>query len=1496
MMEHKPLTAYQMILGLSTDDTAPDHYQLLHLEHFENDEQAIRDSAITANAELLKWQNSEYYTDVHRLMDEVAVARDLLLDAKQKAKYDARLRRHLGIREPKPDAEVKLPNPYQKMLGLAEEITAPDHYQLLGLEHFEEDEQAIRNGAFDADLKLLEWQASKYQQAAARLADEVTLARDVLLDAKQKADYDAGLHRQLGVESPETVTEAVPPGEHDEGLGVAVEPAEPEYGQLVAEEVVEKEPLPPVVDTQEAATCPSCSRATPAAESWAPISVTIKENGDLDSSVCHIRQSRSLTHLRLSIRADRLDWRQPASGYYFSRQAAVLIAVGVFLVPMIFCLLLQLLTTNNCLAPVIALNAIAPMAAAVTWWFYVPKVASAEEAAWLLIVPHLLSGQRAKDHLSFIEGLAEASEARLRQPSPRRDSMLVALAEARLRRETAEKRGPVVQNCVAKAREFASKGLVPSTTVGMLFRLAIADQLVLGTDGQQLLPLLRQLLDDCLGNRLPLRCLDIALGGVQQADHLAPTDLSQSLFWCCEVCRERGLSAADMFALTTKSKSLSQFFSVMPASTSSASALAFLFALQRVCPEGMAAHGGATVFEFTSPEQMHGLKQCPDLLALSHDDPITLRMSGFYFSGKRFLAKPKISVSKVSGGHEVEVGGQRFFYNANPGGLAGHLVAWSFLYFSKLLPALVEEMNRKSSTDRVSRARGMLIHCPHCDNKYVHAGEDAAPSFENFVQPAPNPLVKGAGIVLTSVATALAVVTCVLASLAPSESPPPTASDDSRSSQPSEVASGDAIGETRSEAGAETSVATDLAEAENAAEKATSPEKRLVTASKRNLGASPPLAIAPFDARQAEQHRLAWAEHRGIPQQITNSIGMRLILIPPGEFLMGSPEEEAGRNDDEYQHSVRITKPFYLGVYEVAQGEYERVMGENPSEFSSVSGEDTRRFPVEMVSWEDAVGFCRKLSEMPEENRTGRVYRLPTEAEWEYACRAGTITAFHCGDSLASTQANFHGNLRHSTTVGSYEPNAWGLYNMHGNVSEWCRDWYGVKYFADSPIDDPTGPTSGTRSRVFRGGCWGIDAGNCRSANRSRFSLSSRFGILGFRAALVPTDDTKLTEAATADEKPQSTPLTYAPERYVPQAEKQPSDADETSRSTPPADGPKPYRPQAKKQASMADERPQSTPLMDAPIPNVAEATEPETQTPPLAVAPFTEAESKQHQQRWASFLQSSVEETNSIGMQLVLIPPGEFQMGSSANEVDRSAGEDQQHQVRITKPFYLGMYEVTQEEYKRVMGSNPSSFSAVPGQDTSRFPVETISWRHATEFCRRLSRIREEYQAGRDYRLPTEAEWEYACRAGTTAPFHFSELTERYGVRGRSQRYPISGLAERYFNCLSRSRSRNVLRRTTTVGSYQPSPFGLYDMHGNVCEWCQDWYATGYYRNSPVDDPTGPTSGGSERVVRGGSWQSDASSCRSASRDKILPSRRDNYLGFRVAVVVRQSSGGQGR
>jgi formylglycine-generating enzyme required for sulfatase activity len=259
---------------------------------------------------------------------------------------------------------------------------------------------------------------------------------------------------------------------------------------------------------------------------------------------------------------------------------------------------------------------------------------------------------------------------------------------------------------------------------------------------------------------------------------------------------------------------------------------------------------------------------------------------------------------------------------------------------------------------------------------------------------------------------------------------------------------------------------------------------------------------------------LARAEpYRPGKNQIVNSIGMRLRLIPEGRFRMGSPAREEGRRNDEGTHDVEITRRFFIGAYEVTQKEYSEVMGNNPSYFApggkgKVANLDTSRFPVDSVSWEDARKFCEKLSQLPEEKRQGRKYRLPTEAEWEYACRgrSGADSPFNVGSSLDGKLANVGRTRQQTAEVGtSGRPNDFGLYDMHGNVGEWCEDRYDDKYYGRIGSErDPQGPGDEVPDlRVRRGGSWQDDAADCRSAARHNSGQRGvKSNTFGFRVVL----------------------------------------------------------------------------------------------------------------------------------------------------------------------------------------------------------------------------------------------------------------------------------------------------------------------------------------------------------------------------------------------------------
>ena len=467
----------------------------------------------------------------------------------------------------------------------------------------------------------------------------------------------------------------------------------------------------------------------------------------------------------------------------------------------------------------------------------------------------------------------------------------------------------------------------------------------------------------------------------------------------------------------------------------------------------------------------------------------------------------------------------------------------------------------------------------------------------------------------------------------------------------------------------------------------------------------------------------------------TSAIGMEFTLIPAGKFAMGEGVDA---------QEVTLTKPFQMSVHEVTQAQYEKVMGVNPS---SNKGADN---PVENVSWADAVMYCRRLSRLPAEKAAGNVYRLPTEAEWEYACRAGTKTKYGFGenDSWLGDYAWFDENSGYKThPVGIKLPNAWGLHDMHGNVLELCQDWYGE--YPSGAATDPTGPTSGSM-RVFRGGSFGNLAAACRSANR--FEGGSN-GSIGFRVAMSPSSQTN--------------------------------------------------------------------------NPN------------PIALP----------------------ESADSIGMKFKLIPTGTFTMGEG-NEA---------HDVTLTKPFQMGVREVTQEQYEKVMGVNPSicfdpTSAIIYGHSVN--PADSITWDDASAFCRRLSALPAEKAAGNVYRLPTEAEWEFCCRAGTTTDYSFGDDRSVLGQYA-------------WFHANSEKTTHPSIEYSSD--SRKPNAWGLYDMHGNVWEWCQDWH--GKYPRGSVRDPTGPTSG-SRRVLRGGSWGDSAEYLRSAFRGRDEPSSRRYVIGFRVVLI----------
>ena len=615
-----------------------------------------------------------------------------------------------------------------------------------------------------------------------------------------------------------------------------------------------------------------------------------------------------------------------------------------------------------------------------------------------------------------------------------------------------------------------------------------------------------------------------------------------------------------------------------------------------------------------------------------------------------------------------------------------------------------------------------------------------------------------------------------------------------------------------------------------------------------------------------------------------NALGMEFVCVGAGDFVMGSPEGEAGRRTDEVQHGVRISQAFWMGKHEVTQGQWEAVMGSNPSEFKGCGA----RCPVENVSWDDAEEFIRRLNER--ETGTGNRYRLPTEAEWEYAARAGSTGATPEGDlrilgqhnaPVLDGQAWYGGNSGASYPgawfcdweerqyesercgthpVGQKRANGWGLHDMLGNVAEWTADWYWW-YPTDSETD-PQGPGTGSY-RVFRGGGFNYYARRVRVASRHYETPDARHSYRGLR--VVRSD---------ALECAQPYSLTLGQGRWTDDHADTQGFAtvvqfgSSTSGSVDAGDEDW-FRVETRSSAPSTVEV-YTTGDTDTvgwlyangthAIGDIAEddnggegrnfliRTEVSPETPNINVrvrgsAPNAEGRYTLHVRPAAGSVIGS-----PLGMEFAWVPPGSFVMGSPEGEAGRKDNE-RQHEVRISRGYWMGRYEVTQGQWEAVMGSDPFA-SKECGPDC---PVKNVTWEEVQEFVGRLNE--REAASGYRYRLPTEAEWEYAARAGTPGA--------RYGPLGEIAWYD--------------SNSRKKLQR---VGLKRANEWGLHDMLGNVLEWVGDWY--GEYASGSVTDPQGPRTG-SRRVIRGGSWAFPAWAARAASRSGWRPEDTTFLFGFRL-------------
>ena len=472
-----------------------------------------------------------------------------------------------------------------------------------------------------------------------------------------------------------------------------------------------------------------------------------------------------------------------------------------------------------------------------------------------------------------------------------------------------------------------------------------------------------------------------------------------------------------------------------------------------------------------------------------------------------------------------------------------------------------------------------------------------------------------------------------------------------------------------------------------------------------------------------------------------NGVSFTMVRVQGGTFQMGSNDGDAF-NDEKPIHSVTLSS-YYIGQTEVTQALWTAVMGSNPSCFK---GEN---LPVERVSWDDCQSFITKLNQL-----TGEHFRLPTEAEWEFAAKGGRQgRGFeYSGNSNIDNVAWYHynsGSLTHP--VATKQPNELGIYDMSGNVKEWCQDWDGM--YSSSSQTNPTGPASGSY-RVIRGGGWGNFAKYCRSAYRSDgHAPDYRDCYLGLRLVL---------SESSQSSRPTATSVNQEPTRVNQE---------------------------------------------------------------PLSNRTFT---------------------ANGVIFTMVGVQGGTFEMGKSAD----GNNETPVHSVTLSS-YSIGETEVTQALWKAVMGTNPSNW-----QDDN-LPVEEVSWNDCQTFITKLNQL-----TGKTFRLPTEAEWEFAAKGGTKS--------KGYAHSGSNTIYNVA-----WYNV-------NSSGKTQEVATKQANELGIYDMSGNVWEWCQDWW--GSYSSSAQSNPTGPTSG-SARVLRGGSWYYSASFCRSACRGSSGPGNISGDFGFRLVL-----------
>lgn len=674
-------------------------------------------------------------------------------------------------------------------------------------------------------------------------------------------------------------------------------------------------------------------------------------------------------------------------------------------------------------------------------------------------------------------------------------------------------------------------------------------------------------------------------------------------------------------------------------------------------------------------------------------------------------------------------------------------------------------------------------------------------------------------------------------------------------------------------------------------------------------------------------------------EDLGDGVTLKMVRVPGGSFQMGATPEDREHfgaslcKSLEPRHTVNLS-PFMMGMTPVTQAQFHTVMGHNPSSFRP----GRPYYPVNNVSWSEAIEFCERLSAL-----TGHSYRLPSEAEWEYACRAGTTTAFHFGPTVTEALLNYGEDYRYileqpqrrfqnsEQEAPTLPVNAFGLYDLHYSVWEWCEDHWHDSY-ENSPDNGSAWIDNGEPTqRVLRGGLVQAFPHASRSSERYYQFVDNRDGVTGFRVCCsAPAIETAAEVTAAEVTNPQNTAQNIS--LSVLSRDVQSEEVQSFH--------------QWLEVQSITDCLNSIGRILQQGEAGLRSLTQKLGLPSPLSpfeyevVSVNPQGHVTDRAQRQNVYFGEPLD--GDVIVKMVMIPGGQFWMGTESAEVQwlcdtngsmHFMAEEPHHRVSVPS-FAIAMTPITKRQYQAVMGrlpgqpivrelppeeqgaldeamaeinaqleqwlqdrENQAQWAMFQGWMESREaekakhlddPVECVSHQDVLEFCEKLSAM-----TGRPYRLPSEAEWEYACRANTETPFYFGETitTDLANYCGVDKAvYGVDQDLEDFGPGLShygQGPPGSYREAVTAVGQFSPNAFGLYDMHGTVWEWCADDFHR-RYDGAPVDgSPWTTETGYAEKVLKGGAWYESPGNCRSGSRRALLPGNAFAGLGFRVCLSL---------